>query len=130
MAFYNKTDDLPRDPSAIDQDYTRSDGMVSAVIVLLIIAAAFGLYFLYGGSGSTTRTVNEPSTTQLSPATPAPTPPHLSRTRHHRLGYVVVAASLFGQWCRDCLLGMSPFVRGEHPGPQNAGFAQAESLRG
>ena len=73
MAFYHKTDDLPRDPSAIDQGYTRSDGMVSAVIVLLIVAAAFGLYFLYGGSGSTTRTVNEPSTTQLSPATPAPT---------------------------------------------------------
>jgi hypothetical protein len=47
--------------------------MVSAVIVLLIIAAAFGLYFLYGGSGSTTRAVNEPSTTQLAPApTPAP----------------------------------------------------------
>jgi len=73
MAFYNKTDDLPRDPSAIDQGYTRSDGMVSAVIVLLIIAAAFGLYFVYGGSGSTTRTVNEPSTTQLAPA-PAPLP--------------------------------------------------------
>jgi hypothetical protein len=73
MAFYNKTDDLPRDPSAIDQGYTRSDGMVSAVIVLLIIAAAFGLYFLYGGSGSTTRAVNEPSTTQLAPA-PAPAP--------------------------------------------------------
>ena len=73
MAFYNKTDDLPRDPSAIDQGYTRSDGMVSAVIVLLIIAAAFGLYFLYGGSGSTTHAVNEPSTTQLAPApTPAP----------------------------------------------------------
>ena len=61
MAFYNKTDDLPRDPSAIDQGYTRSDGMVSAVIVLLIIAAAFGLYFLYGGSGSTTRAVNSTS---------------------------------------------------------------------
>jgi hypothetical protein len=73
MAFYNKTDDLPRDPSTIDQGYTKSDGMVSAVIVLLIIAAAFGLYFLYGGSGSTTRAVNEPSTTQLAPApTPAP----------------------------------------------------------
>ena len=73
MAFYNKTDDLPRDPSAIDQGYTKSDGTVSAVIVLLIIAAAFGLYFLYGGSGSTTRAVNEPSTTQLAPApTPAP----------------------------------------------------------
>ena len=55
MAFYNKTDDLPRDPSAIDQGYTRGDSIVSAVIVLLIIAAAFGLYFLYGGSGSTTR---------------------------------------------------------------------------
>jgi hypothetical protein len=79
MAFYNKTDalpgdpTLPRDPSAIDQGYTRSDGILSAVIVLLIIAAAFGLYFLYVGSGPTTRTVNEPSTTQLSPA-PAPTP--------------------------------------------------------
>jgi len=72
MAFYNKTDDLPRDPSAIDQGYTKGDGIVSAVIVLLIIAAAFGLYFLYGGSGPTTRTVNEPST-RLAPApTPAP----------------------------------------------------------
>ena len=76
MAFYNKTDHLPRDPSAIDQDYTRGDSIVSAVIILLIIAAAFGLYFLYGGSGSTTRTVNEPSTTQLAPApAPAPQPP-------------------------------------------------------
>ena len=49
MAFYNKTDDLPRDPGAIDQAYTRGDSIVSAVIVLLIIAAAFGLYFMYVG---------------------------------------------------------------------------------
>ena len=76
MAFYNKTDDLPRDPSAIDRDYTRGDSIVSGVIILLIIAATFGLYFLYGGSGSTTRTVNEPSTTQRAPApAPAPQPP-------------------------------------------------------
>jgi len=77
MAFYNKADasdpTFPRDPSAIDQDYTLRDGIVSAVIIFLFIAAVFGLYFLYAGSDSTSRTVNEPATTQLSPA-PAPTP--------------------------------------------------------
>ena len=79
MAFYNKADDLSRDPSfsrdptAIEESARGGSGILSTVIVLLIIAAAFGLYFLYGGSGSTTRTVNEPSTTQLAPApTPAP----------------------------------------------------------
>ena len=49
MAFYNKTDNLPRDPSAIDRDYNRGDSIVSVMIILLIIAAAFGLYFMYGG---------------------------------------------------------------------------------
>ncbi len=79
MAFYNKADDLLRDPtiprnaSAIDQRYTRGDGVISAVLILLVVAAAFGLYFLYANSGSPSRTVNEPSTTQLAPA-PAPAP--------------------------------------------------------
>ena len=70
MAFYNKTDDLPRDPSAIDQGYTRGDGMVSAVIILLIIAAAFGLYFMYAGSGSMQPSITPPVTENA----PAPTP--------------------------------------------------------
>ena len=61
MAFY-KTDNLPRDPSAIDQDYTRGDSIVSAVIVLLIIAAAFGLYFMYAGSGPSQPTIAPPVT--------------------------------------------------------------------
>jgi hypothetical protein len=79
MAFYNKTDSLPGDPSiprdatAIEESAHGGSGVLSAVIVLLIIAAAFGLYFLYAGSGSTTRTITEPSTTQFSPR-PAPTP--------------------------------------------------------
>ena len=73
MAIYNKTDDLPRDRIAIEERARGDTGILSAVIVLLIIAAAFGIYFLYEGSDSTTRAVNEPSTTQLAPAaTPAP----------------------------------------------------------
>ena len=51
MAFYNKTDDLPRDPSAIDQGYSGGGSILSAVIILLIVAAAFGLYFMYVGPG-------------------------------------------------------------------------------
>ena len=70
MAFYNKTDDLPRDPSAIDQGYTRGDGMVSAVIILLIIAAAFGLYIMYAGSGPMQPSITPPVTENA----PAPTP--------------------------------------------------------
>jgi hypothetical protein len=73
MAFYNKTDDLPRDPSAIEASANGGVGFLATVIVLLIVAAAFGLYFLYADGGSTQRTITEPSTTQLSPA-PAPTP--------------------------------------------------------
>ena len=79
MAFYNKADDLsrdptiPRDPAAIDQRYTRDDSIISAVLILLVVAAAFGLYFLYANSDSSSRTVNQPSTTQLAPA-PAPAP--------------------------------------------------------
>ena len=74
MAFYNKTDDLPRDPSAIDQAYTRGDGMVSAVIVLLIIAAACGLYFLYVGSGPSQPTIAPPFTQNAPAPAPAPQP--------------------------------------------------------
>ena len=74
MAFYNKTDDLPRDPSAIDQAYTRGDGMVSAVIVLLIIAAACGRYFLYVGSGPSQPTIASPVTQNTPVPAPAPQP--------------------------------------------------------
>ena len=74
MAFYNKTDDLPRDPSAIDQAYTRGDSIVSAVIVLLIIAAAFGLYFMYVGSGPSQPTIAPPVTENAPAPAPAPQP--------------------------------------------------------
>jgi hypothetical protein len=81
------TEDLghiePRDPSAIDQRPTfGSDGgnIFSLVILLVITAVAFGLYFLYADTASTQRTVIAPSTTQLSPApahapSPAAQPP-------------------------------------------------------
>ena len=80
MAFY-KTNETPRDPSAIDERSSGS-GFLATVIVLLIVAFAFGLYFMYAGAGSTSRTVTAPSTTQLSPrsapaaqpSTQAPTP--------------------------------------------------------
>jgi hypothetical protein len=75
MAFYNKTDDLPRDPSAIDQGYTRGDGMVSAVIVLLIIAAACVLYFMYAGSGPTQPAIAPPVTENAPAPAPATQPP-------------------------------------------------------
>jgi hypothetical protein len=74
MAFYNKTDDLPRDPSAIDQGYTRGDGMVSVVIVLLIVAAACVLYFMYAGSGPTQPTIAPPVTENAPAPTPGPAP--------------------------------------------------------
>ena len=74
MAFYNKTDNLPRDPSAIDQDYTRSDSIVSAVIILLIIAAAFGLYFMYAGSGPIQPSTTPPVTENAPAPAPAPQP--------------------------------------------------------
>ena len=76
MAFYNKTDSLPGDPAlprdatAIEESAHGGSGILSAVIVLLIIAAAFGLYFLYAGSGSTTRTVNEPIDHAVEPSHP------------------------------------------------------------
>ena len=72
MAFYNKTDNLPRDPSAIDQDYNRGDSIVSAMIILLIIAAAFGLYFMYGGSGPIQPSMTPPVTENAPAPTPAP----------------------------------------------------------
>jgi hypothetical protein len=74
MAFYNKTDDLPRDPSAIDQGYTRGDGILSAVIVLMIIAAACGLYFMYVGSGPTQPSIAPPVTENAPTPAPAPAP--------------------------------------------------------
>jgi len=78
MAFYNKTDDLPRDPSAIDQGYSGGGSILSAVIILLIVAAAFGLYFMYVGSGPSRPTIAPPVTENApAPATapqPAPTP--------------------------------------------------------
>ncbi len=46
--------------AAIEESAHGGSGILSVVIVLLIIAAAFGLYFLYAGSGSPARTVNEP----------------------------------------------------------------------
>jgi hypothetical protein len=75
MAFYNKTDDLPRDPSAIDQGYTRGDGMVSAVIILLIIAAAFGLYFMYARSGPIQPSITPPVTENATPTPDSATQP-------------------------------------------------------
>ena len=74
MAFYNKTDDLPRDPSAIDQGYTRGDGIVSAVIILLIIAAAFGLYFMYVGSGPIAAVYHTTGNGECACPAPAPGP--------------------------------------------------------
>ena len=79
MAFY-KTDNLPRDPSAIDRDYTRSDSIVSAVIILLIIAAAFALYFMYAGSGPSQPTIASPVTENAPTPTPAPAPQPPTRT--------------------------------------------------
>ncbi len=80
MAFYNRPHDLgliePRDPSAMDERRAYgSDGgnFLSLVILALIIAVAFGLYFLYVGSDLTQPTVAAPPATQLSPA-PAPEP--------------------------------------------------------
>ena len=49
MAFYSRTNDVPRDPSGIEKSTNSENGILSAVIVLLIIAAAFGLYFMYSG---------------------------------------------------------------------------------
>ncbi len=73
MAFYSKTNDVPRDPSGIEKSTNSGNGMLSAVIVLLIIAAAFGLYFMYSGSVSTTHTISAPPVTENAPApTPAP----------------------------------------------------------
>jgi hypothetical protein len=78
MAYY-RPQDLgriePRDPSAMDQrsTYGSDSNIFSLAILLLIIAVAFGLYFLYADSASTQRTVIPPSTTQLSPS-PAPAP--------------------------------------------------------
>jgi hypothetical protein len=76
MAFYGRTDNIPRDPRAID---TRGEGagtLVAGLIVLVVAALVLG-FFLFG-SGTTTpeRTVNAPSTTQISPPanTPAPAP--------------------------------------------------------
>ena len=74
MAFYNKTDDLPRDPSAIDQGYNGGGSILSAAIILLIVAAAFGLYFMYVGSGPSQPTIAPPVTENAPAPAPAPQP--------------------------------------------------------
>jgi flagellar basal body-associated protein FliL len=73
MAFYNKTDKLPRDPTAIEESARAGSGIVSAVIILLIIAAAGVFYLMYVGSGPTEPTI-APPVTENAPA-PAPTQP-------------------------------------------------------
>jgi hypothetical protein len=75
MAFYNKTDNLPRDPSAIEESAHGGSGIVSTVIILLIIAAAFGLYFMYVGSGPTQATIAPPVTENAPAPAPAVQPP-------------------------------------------------------
>jgi hypothetical protein len=71
MALYSEH--VPRDPSAIDQRSTWDGaGTVSVVVMLLVIAAAFGLYFMYVGSGPTQPTI-APPVTENAPA-PAPVP--------------------------------------------------------
>ncbi len=78
MAFFNKTDELPRDPtlprdpSAIEDSTRGGSGILSTVIVLLIIAAAVGLYFQYAGSGPTQPSIAPPVTENAPAPTPAP----------------------------------------------------------
>jgi hypothetical protein len=87
MAFYNRPEDVglvePRDPGAIDKrSASGSDGenFLSLVILALIVAIAFGLYFLYLDS-SPTPSVLAPPDAQLTPApAPAMQPPAQTRT--------------------------------------------------
>jgi hypothetical protein len=79
MAFYRPQDTgliEPRDPSAIDErsqyGSDRSNAL-SLVILLLIVAVAFGLYFLYADSSATLPNAAPPPAAQVSPS-PAPAP--------------------------------------------------------
>jgi hypothetical protein len=75
MAFYRPQDTgliEPRDPSAIDER-SRYGSILSLVILLLIGAVAFGLYFLYADSSATPSNAAPPPAAQVSPS-PAPAP--------------------------------------------------------
>jgi len=43
MAVYGKTDNIPRDPSAINQHF-KFESLVTGVLVLALIAVAISLY--------------------------------------------------------------------------------------
>jgi len=72
MASYSKTNDVPRDPSAIEERDYGFRSILSTVIVLLIIVAAFGLYFIYVGLAPTRPTILSPVTENAPAPTAAP----------------------------------------------------------
>jgi hypothetical protein len=72
MALDSRTENVPRDANPID---TRSNGnILAALVVLLLLAVALGLYFYYAGSMTPERTINAPSTTQINPPANIPVP--------------------------------------------------------
>jgi hypothetical protein len=75
MAFYSRTEKVPRDASAID---TRDGGgtLLAGLIVALIAVVVLAFFIFNPSTPTSERTVNAPSTTQLiAPGnTPAPAP--------------------------------------------------------
>jgi len=43
MAFYDKTDNIPRDPGALDQHF-HFESLVTGVLLLALVAVAISLY--------------------------------------------------------------------------------------
>ena len=73
MAFQNKLHDVPRDLAAIDQRSRGSAGLLTGTVVLLIIVVVGGFFLLSTvGGAPTERTINAPTTTELSPSAPQP----------------------------------------------------------
>jgi hypothetical protein len=72
MAFYSRSENVPRDASAMD---TRgSGGTLLAGLIVALIAGLVLAFFIFNPGTPTERTVNAPSTTQISPPAKAPTP--------------------------------------------------------
>jgi hypothetical protein len=71
MAFYGRSENVPRDPAAIDTR-GRSGALLASLVLALVAVVVLAFLIFNAGTQTTERTLNAPSTTQISP--PADTP--------------------------------------------------------
>ena len=73
MTFYSRPPGYfePRDPREISEQVAEAGNFLTLIVLAVIVAGAFGLYFLYAGAAPAQPTIAAPPVPQLS-APPSP----------------------------------------------------------